>query len=235
MGFRMSCLGKDGPPGKLVLSSGRPSTWSGIQSRHLHSQVRLGRPVLVLHRHVLGLDIPALTVFHHTACLLLCVAVCNLGQLLLVTCVILHWTLDQLGHSKWEHLNDCRFVLWMSFGGEGWQVRFWEDRKFEPKGLLNIWACGFLAGGEWVRSPLPLKNPERIPSLLLFSSWLWLRDVDYGVGLHPVLGSSGETLTLQVSGPDASEGRQELGQEARNSGERYGSNWSLGTLWKDIN
>lgn len=67
----MSCLGKDDPPGKLVLSSGRPSTWSGIQNRHLYSQVRLGR-------HVLVLDIPALTASHHTACLLLCVAVCNL-------------------------------------------------------------------------------------------------------------------------------------------------------------
>lgn len=110
MGFSMSCLGKDDPPGRLVLSSGRHSTWSGTQNRHLYSQVRLGR-------HVLVLDIPALAVFHHTACLLLCVAVCNFWQLLLVTCMSLHWTLDQLEHSKWEHLNDCKFLLWMSFGG----------------------------------------------------------------------------------------------------------------------
>lgn len=37
-------------------------------------------------------------------------------------------------------------------------------------------------------------------------------------------------MTPQVSDPDASEGRWELGQEARNSGESYRSNWSLGTL-----
>lgn len=41
------------------------------------------------------------------------------------------------------------------------------------------------------------------------SSWLWLKDVGFVTGLGPVLGPSGETLTLWVSGPNACEGWQE--------------------------
>lgn len=49
------------------------------------------------------------------------------------------------------------------------------------------------------------KSPSLIPFLLGCGS---LKDVDFVIGLGP----SGETLTLQVSGPNASEGWRELGQ-----------------------
>lgn len=55
------------------------------------------------------------------------------------------------------------------------------------------------------------KIPSLVPCLLGCGS---LRDVDFVIGLGP----SGETLTLQVSGPNASEGWRELGQSAGHGG-----------------